>query len=244
MPIWIAIPLGLILLLIMATLNTCERYNISNIKGYIKDDTIEGYNLIFKLVNNDEISVTTTIEEFNKIITWYENDEATSYSIKDTCCLPNAKVSGKYVNLNKVNIVEFSYTTITNKSNILNPIMYLLTYPVPRGINVFRYAKGLFLIPLILIVYEKYFLNLEIKNILSNETMINYIFNTTINFVTTMFVLCYIILFMQKLLGVLCKDNHYEYEVKSQMKNKFYTYASFNFVVIGYLAYALKSIGI
>ncbi len=59
-----------------------------------------------------------------------ENKE--SYSIKQ---------DNRYVNLNKVNIVEFSYSTITNKKEILNPIMYILTTPISRIIDAFSYFK-------------------------------------------------------------------------------------------------------
>lgn len=210
----------------------------------IKDDTIKGYHLIFKLVNNNDISFSTTIEEFNKIKKWYENSNETSYSIKNICSSPTTTTSGKYVNLNKVNIVEFSYSSITNKKNILNPIIYILTYPAPRIIDVFSYVKGLFLAPIMLvsyIIYEKYILNLDIKSILSNTSMLNHILNTAINFITIMFVFYYIVFFMLKLLGMSNQDKDYIYEVKNQTRSKVYNYASFNFVIIGCLSYALLS---
>ncbi len=53
-----------------------------------------------------DISFSTTVEEFNKIKEWYESENKESYSIKQ---------DNRYVSLNKVNIVEFSYSTITNK---------------------------------------------------------------------------------------------------------------------------------
>lgn len=210
----------------------------------IKDDTIKGYHLIFKLVNNNDISFSTTIEEFNKIKKWYENSNETSYSIKNICSSPTTTTSGKYVNLNKVNIVEFSYSSITNKKNILNPIIYILTYPAPRIIDVFSYVKGLFLAPIMLvsyIIYEKYILNLDIKSILSNTSMLNHILNTAINFITIMFVFYYIVFFMLKLLGMSNQDKDYIYEVKNQTRSKVYNYASLNFVIIGCLSYALLS---
>ncbi len=78
----------------------------NNIKKHIKDNTVKGYHLVFKLINNMDISFSTTVEEFKKIKEWYESENKESYSIKQ---------DNRYVNLNKVNIVEFSYSTITNK---------------------------------------------------------------------------------------------------------------------------------
>ncbi|HID0859464.1 TPA: hypothetical protein ACXDBN_003928, partial [Clostridium botulinum] len=111
----------------------------NNIKEHIKDNTVKGYHLVFKLINNMDISFSTTVEEFNKIKEWYESENKESYSIKQ---------DNRYVSLNKVNIVEFSYSTITNKKEMLNPIMYILTTPAPRIIDIFNYCKGIVLIPI------------------------------------------------------------------------------------------------
>lgn len=50
---------------------------------------------------------------------------------------------------------------------MLNPIMYILTTPAPRIIDIFNYCKGIVLIPIIslvaYIIYERYMLNVEIK---------------------------------------------------------------------------------
>ncbi len=247
MPIYVAIPLSLILILLILIKIICEQRSINNIKEYINDDTIKGYHLIFKLVNNNDISFSTTIEEFNKIKEWYENSNEMSYSIKNICSSPITIYCGKYVNLNKVNIVEFSYSSITNKKNILNPIIYILTYPAPRIFDVFSYVKNLFLAPIILvsyIIYETNILNSDIKSILSNTSMLNNILNTAISFITIIFVFYYIVFFILKVLGMSSQDKDYIYELKNQTRSKVYNYASFNFVIIGCLSYALLSVNI
>lgn len=205
-----------------------------NIKKHIKDNTVKGYHLVFKLINNMDISFSTTVEEFNKIKEWYESENKESYSIKQ---------DNRYVNLNKINIVEFSYSTITNKKEMLNPIMYILTTPTPRIIDVFSYFKAMLLTPIILaayIIYQRYMLNVEIKNILSNTIMINQILRSSFMVISVIFILHYIAFFMFKMLG-LNEDKDLIYKLKNQIKNKVYTYASFNFGIIILLSCVLRS---
>ncbi|NFE18615.1 hypothetical protein [Clostridium botulinum] len=209
----------------------------NNIKEHIKDNTVKGYHLVFKLINNMDISFSTTVEEFNKIKEWYESENKESYSIKQV---------NRYVSLNKVNIVEFSYSTITNKKEMLNPIMYILTTPAPRIIDIFNYCKGIVLIPIIslvvYIIYERYMLNVEIKNILSNTIMINQILRSSFMVISVIFILHYIAFFLFKMLGLnLNEDKDLIYKLKNQTKNKVYTYASFNFVIIILLSCVLRS---
>ncbi|ACA47108.1 hypothetical protein HYH96_17085 [Clostridium botulinum] len=209
----------------------------NNIKEHIKDNTVKGYHLVFKLINNMDISFSTTVEEFNKIKEWYESENKESYSIKQ---------DNRYVSLNKVNIVEFSYSTITNKKEMLNPIMYILTTPAPRIIDIFNYCKGIVLIPIIslvaYIIYERYMLNVEIKNILSNTIMINQILRSSFMVISVIFILHYIAFFLFKMLGLnLNEDKDLIYKLKNQTKNKVYTYASFNFVIIILLSCVLRS---
>ncbi|NFR57607.1 hypothetical protein AL714_16235 [Clostridium botulinum] len=206
----------------------------NNIKKHIKDNTVKGYHLVFKLINNMDISFSTTVEEFKKIKEWYESENKESYSIKQ---------DNKYINLNKVNIVEFSYSTITNKEEMLNPIMYILTTPAPRIIDVFNYFKVMLLTPIILaayIIYQRYMLNVEIKNILSNTIMLNQILRASFIVISAMFIFYYIAFFMFKMLG-LNEDKDLIYKLKNQTKNKVYTYASFNFVIIILLSCVLRS---
>ncbi|HID0854110.1 TPA: hypothetical protein ACXDA3_002375, partial [Clostridium botulinum] len=177
------------------------------------------------------------VEEFNKIKEWYESENKESYSIKQ---------DNRYVSLNKVNIVEFSYSTITNKKEMLNPIMYILTTPAPRIIDIFNYCKGIVLIPIIslvaYIIYERYMLNVEIKNILSNTIMINQILRSSFMVISVIFILHYIAFFLFKMLGLnLNEDKDLIYKLKNQTKNKVYTYASFNFVIIILLSCVLRS---
>ncbi|NFP57328.1 hypothetical protein FDG35_05085 [Clostridium botulinum] len=209
----------------------------NNIKEHIKDNTVKGYHLVFKLINNMDISFSTTVEEFNKIKEWYESENKETYSIKQ---------DNRYVSLNKVNIVEFSYSTITNKKEMLNPIMYILTTPAPRIIDIFNYCKGIVLIPIIslvaYIIYERYMLNVEIKNILSNTIMINQILRSSFMVISVIFILHYIAFFLFKMLGLnLNEDKDLIYKLKNQTKNKVYTYASFNFVIIILLSCVLRS---
>lgn len=188
----------------------------NNIKEHIKDNTVKGYHLVFKLINNMDISFSTTVEEFNKIKEWYESENKESYSIKQ---------DNRYVSLNKVNIVEFSYSTITNKKEMLNPIMYILTTPAPRIIDIFNYCKGIVLIPIIslvaYIIYERYMLNVEIKNILSNTIMINQILRSSFMVISVIFILHYIAFFLFKMLGLnLNEDKDLIYKLKNQTKIK------------------------
>ncbi|AJD29101.1 MULTISPECIES: hypothetical protein [Clostridium] len=206
----------------------------NNIKKHIKDNTVKGYHLVFKLINNMDISFSTTVEEFKKIKEWYESENKESYSIKQ---------DNRYVNLNKVNIVEFSYSTITNKKEILNPIMYILTTPISRIIDAFSYFKVMLLTPIILaayIIYERYMLNIDMKNILSNTIMINQILRSSFMVISVIFILHYIAFFMFKMLG-LNEDKDLIYKLKNQTKNKVYTYASFNFVIVILLSCVLRS---
>ncbi|NFL27540.1 hypothetical protein FDC22_09380 [Clostridium botulinum] len=214
-----------------------SKFITNNIKEHIKDNTVKGYHLVFKLINNMDISFSTTVEEFNKIKEWYESENKESYSIKQ---------DNRYVSLNKVNIVEFSYSTITNKKEMLNPIMYILTTPAPRIIDIFNYCKGIVLIPIIslvaYIIYERYMLNVEIKNILSNTIMINQILRSSFMVISVIFILHYIAFFLFKMLGLnLNEDKDLIYKLKNQTKNKVYTYASFNFVIIILLSCVLRS---
>lgn len=207
----------------------------NNIKEHIKDNTVKGYHLVFKLINNIDISFSTTVGEFNKIREWYESENKESYSIKQ---------DNKYVNLNKVNIIEFSYSTITNKKEILNPIMYILITPAPRIIDVFSYFKVMLLTPIILaayIIYQRYMLNVEIKNILSNTVMLDQILRASFIVISAIFIFYYIAFFMFKMLGFLNEDKDFIYELKDQTKNKVYTYASFNFIIIILLSCGLRS---
>ncbi|WP_242867310.1 hypothetical protein [Clostridium sporogenes] len=207
----------------------------NNIKEHIKDNTVKGYHLVFKLINNMDISFATTVEEFNKIKKWYESENKESYSIKR---------DNKYINLNRVNIIEFSYSTITNKKEMLSPIMYILTTPTPRIIDVFSYFKVMLLTPIILaayIIHQRYMLNVEIKNILSNTIMLNQILRASFIAISAIFIFHYIAFFMFKMLGVLNEEKDLIYELKNQTKNKVYTYASFNFVIIILLSCGLRS---
>ncbi|APH23099.1 hypothetical protein CF088_19195 [Clostridium botulinum] len=209
----------------------------NNIKEHIKDNTVKGYHLVFKLINNMDISFSTTVEEFNKIKEWYESENKESYSIKQ---------DNRYVSLNKVNIVEFSYSTITNKKEMLNPIMYILTTPAPRISDIFNYCKGIVLIPIIslvaYIIYERYMLNIDMKNILSNTIMINQILRSSFMVISVIFILHYIAFFLFKMLDLnLNEDKDLIYKLKNQTKNKVYTYASFNFVIIILLSCGLRS---
>lgn len=207
----------------------------NNIKEHIKDNTVKGYHLVFKLINNMDISFATTVEEFNKIKKWYESENKESYSIKR---------DNKYINLNRVNIIEFSYSTITNKKEMLSPIMYILTTPTPRIIDVFSYFKVMLLTPIILaayIIYQRYMLNVEIKNILSNTIMLNQILRASFIAISAIFIFHYIAFFMFKMLSVLNEEKDLIYELKNQTKNKVYTYASFNFIIIILLSCGLRS---
>lgn len=241
------IPLGLILILLILILKIYKKCGINNVKEYIKDDTIKKYHLIFNLINNNDISFLTTTKEFNKIKEWYESSTEPSYLITSTCSTPTTIISGKYVNLNKENIVNFSYSGITNKDKIINPIKYLLTYPVPKIINVYNYFRSIILFSIILVlykIYEKNILSLDIKSIFSNKLMLDSILNTSIKFITILFVLYYVGFFIFKLLEMIGKDKDYIYEFKNQKRSKIYNYASSNFIIISCLSFSLLSINI
>lgn len=233
MPICLAVVFFSILILILSISEFIKKHGLNNCKEYFKDNTPKEYLLIFKLINNDEISMSTNVDEFEKIKKWYENDSSIYYSLKQDTT---------YINLSKANIVQFSYSAITNTEVTFNPALYLLTIPVPRTLSMFNYVKALFLIPVVMltyILYEEFVAGTSVKSILSNTSMINQIMNSGFYVVTIIFALLYVAFFMLKLLKVSSQPKSYFYEVKKQLKNKIYTYAIFNFVVIGFLAYPL-----
>ncbi len=83
-------------------------------------------------------------------------------------------------------------------------------------------------------------LNIDMKNILSNTIMINQILRSSFMVISVIFILHYIAFFMFKMLG-LNEDKDLIYKLKNQTKNKVYTYASFNFVIVILLSCVLRS---
>ncbi len=101
--------------------------------------------------------------------------------------------------------------------------MYILTTPTPRIIDVFSYFKVMLLTPIILaayIIYQRYMLNVEIKNILSNTIMLNQILRASFIAISAIFIFHYIAFFMFKMLGVLNEEKDLIYELKNQTKIK------------------------
>ncbi len=101
--------------------------------------------------------------------------------------------------------------------------MYILTTPISRIIDAFSYFKVMLLTPIILaayIIYERYMLNIDMKNILSNTIMINQILRSSFMVISVIFILHYIAFFMFKMLG-LNEDKDLIYKLKNQTKIKF-----------------------
>lgn len=205
----------------------------NNIKSFLKDNSTKQYHLIFNLINNNDISYICNIEEFNKIKEWYENEDSTNYLIQDIN-IPTSK--GKYINLNKKNIVEFSYSSITNREKRLNPIIYILTCTTPKMLNIISYIKCnfiLFIVFTLFSTYSKYNFSINIGNILSDTTLILNAFNRTISLVTYIFLIYYIFFFILKIFELYRLDSsEYIYKVKKQVEGRHYHYASINFAFI------------
>lgn len=210
--------------------------NIRNLtENYLKDNTANEYHITLKLINNNDIAFSTTKEEFEKIKEWYEKKDQNSYLIKQ---------GNKYNNLNKINIIEFSYIPITKKRNVCTQIMYILTAPVPKAFSMLSYIKTLFLIPIILLLYmvsKKIIFNADI-NILTDKLLINQTINSIVYAVTFLFFLYYILLFTTKLLDISNKSKDYFYEVEIQRMNNLYSYGTINFFVISFISYSLLTI--
>ncbi|MDT8718223.1 hypothetical protein IAI10_16270 [Clostridium sp. 19966] len=232
---------SLILMLILILLKQCNK---DKFKKYIQDNSIKGYNIIFKMVNGKEIDISTTVEGFEKIKNWFENDSEESYSSEVTCSSKEGIISGKTILLNKVNIVEFSFETVTNRINILNFIKYIFTYPAPKLIDLTSFARSLFAIPTILIIYilySRYALNISINSTLNNENAINYVFHVTMLAIAIVFIIAYLIFFLIKIFFWKSGNRNYFYKVESQRRYKIYDYAISNFLVIALFSHVILS---
>ncbi|APU87054.1 putative membrane protein (plasmid) [Clostridium botulinum] len=71
--------------------------------------------------------------------------------------------------------------------------------------------------------------------------MLDQILRASFIVISAIFIFYYIAFFMFKMLGFLNEDKDFIYELKNQTKNKAYTYASFNFVIIILLSCGLRS---
>ncbi|UYZ38937.1 hypothetical protein OD350_29050 (plasmid) [Clostridium beijerinckii] len=223
---YLIIPLSLVLIFFVSIKIICEKYNVKNIKEYFKDSTIQGYSIIFKLINGSDVVLTTTIDNFNEMKEWYDSDRAESFQIID---------KNRYINLNKVNIVEFSYSTITNIKNILTGIKYVFTNPVPKAFGMVNYIKCLFVTPVVLWIlttFEQYIHNREILNTFKDTQMITDIINASITLVTSLFIIYYIFFFILKLMDIFTGTKDCFYAIKIHEDDKFYNYGTFNFAII------------
>lgn len=203
----------------------CEKKNIINFKEYITDDSVIGYHLIFNLINNSEISHIATVEGFYNIKKWFESSDESNYLI-------NEPKDNKFITLNKANIVEFSYSTITKRKTLLNPLLYLFTIPAPNKLDVFNYVRGIFATLIIFTLSQMYMLKIDVSTVLYDKDMIINLFSSSISFITMIFIGYYIIFFTLKILSKPIQVNDYIHKVTFQSRNKIYNYASFNFALI------------
>lgn len=234
---YFAFPFFLILAVFMSFKVICEKNGVTNIKEYLKINEIKSYTIVFKLINNQEINFSASVKNFNKIKNWYDNDECVSYPLENT--ITSSKkglIWGECINLSKTNIVEFSYNAVTNKDELLSPILYILTYPANGILNFMSYIKFLIgsnvVVLFVYILYEKYIHDMAIKSILLNTSILNTIVQNTISLELAATIMWAVIAFINMLTRINNPHNDFVYEAKNQMKSKFYNYVSINFLAI------------
>lgn len=239
---WITIfflPHYLIIPLVLGTFFIISAKLLFDNKEMLKDHTVNRYYITFKLINN-EVSYSAELEEFNKVKNWYESEATESYQLRE---------KNRYINLSKVNIVEFSFEEITNLKTIFMPFIYYLTIPVPNVMNFYTYFKALLLGPILVgayIFYERFMLNLDMTTIFNNTSMLNSILSSTIFIVNIVFFSLYLLFFVNKIFEMEILDNTKNYinKVTVQKGYRIYSYAVFNFLIIAFFIINIKDLNI
>lgn len=239
MPKNFAIIFGIILAFLVLIKLDFVKNKIMILKNYILDDTVHGYYLIFKLVNNIDIHFYSSMEEFNEIKKWYENSAQEHYSRNNI-----STSEGKYVNLDKSNIIEFSYSSISNKRKFINSIKYIFTNQAPGYITALTYIKFIIFTSMIystFTIFNMSKLNYSFYYIISNPEIINSIIHKATLISTLVFIYFYAFYFLIKFIEVLKQDYSIYYKVQHQKSRKLTTYASVNLLIIFFLSFGLLS---
>lgn len=218
----------------MKEITKLYQWTLSKIKEKMGHEE-EEYCTVFKLTSGGEISVLLSKDKFQEVENWFTGKEEGNYLIK---------TNDGYINLNKINIIGFSYSKITAKERMLNPYLYVLTSPAPHTISLLSFFKALFLVPaalILYIIYERCIYDSSIKNILARTSALNGVIGAAINMITVVFMMLYVIFFIAKLMKASGEEKCY-LTVKSQLKSKVWNYAVFNFFMIIISRYALLAI--
>lgn len=208
-----------------------EKFN--KIKYYLTDRTIKGFNVLLKLINNEEYSFLLDNDEFNKLKDWYESNKEINYEIK---------IGNKNYNINKEYIIEFEYEDITNKKDLFNKFMYFFTKPIPTFMNIrsfFRFSIIIGIIGFITFIYQANMKNLNITDLMKGTEIYRTSILLGLNITFALFLMLSIIFMMKFCIDIIFNKISFYSEVRKNKKEKFYNFNIVNLMFLIFINYLI-----